>query len=202
MFAYTGDVCSGVRDSVKLTLLETLPKQNWEVNHILVNPASYFMALRKRCIPCSMAAVPWFPLWATTLSLAHRKCCEAGVNCSFSNPLLQLCIPLLQPKHHCAPHRSTLQNGVTDFYLGRHVVLAARSMDVRIRSNTLTTRGRVDPSEHWIIYLYCLLSRIRGHNQITSHFNSNFRKQMLENAIQSTHEYIHVCGLYHGKAEN
>lgn len=62
MFAYTGDVCSGVRDSVKLTLLETLPKQNWEVNHILVNPASYFMALRKRCIPCSMAAVPWFPL--------------------------------------------------------------------------------------------------------------------------------------------
>lgn len=86
IFAYTRDMCRSVHDSVKMTVLDTLPKQNWEVNHILVNPASYFIALRKHCIPCSTASMPWFPLWATVLSIAHRKCCEAGVNCSFSNP--------------------------------------------------------------------------------------------------------------------
>ena len=119
IFSYTGDACRSVHNLVKLTLLETLLKQNWEVNHILVNLASYFIALWKYCNPCSTASMPWFPLWATVLSIAHRKCYEASVNCSFSSPLLQLCMPLLQSKHHCAPHHSTLQNSVTDFYLGR-----------------------------------------------------------------------------------
>lgn len=119
VFAYTGDICRSVHDSVKLTPLDTLPKQNWEVNHILVNLASYFIALRKHCIPCSIASMPWFPLWVSVLSVAHRKYCEASVKCSFTKPLLQLCIPLLQSKHLCAPHHSTPQNGVTGFYLGR-----------------------------------------------------------------------------------
>lgn len=152
IFVNTRDVCRSVHDLVKLPVLETLPKQNWEVNHILVNPASFSIALWECCILCSTGSMLGLHCGQWCF-IAPRKCCGAGVNCSFSSSLLH-CIPLLQCKYQCAPHHSSPQNSVTEFYLGRTCCPASHILG-HIQSNSLTTRGRVDPLEQCIISIAC-----------------------------------------------
>lgn len=162
--------------------------QNWEVNPILVNLTSYFIAPWK-VHPLSTASVPGFPLWAVVL---HGSLEGLGVF-SFSSPLCEWYIPLVQSKHHCALHPSTALYGVTDFFHGR-----SQDPDPWMYVFSIL---------HWphlgelTLQRVSVASQIRDLNQIMSHFNSNF-KQMLECTTKPTQEYICVCGLVHGKAEN
>lgn len=149
-----------------LTPLGLHLKQNWEVNHILVNLASYFIALWK-LHPFPQHPCPGFH-YEQWCSIGHRKDWESGVNCSFSSPLCQRCIPLVQFRHHCAPHHSTAQYGVTDFFLGRsHCSGQIQIPGCTYSINTLTTFRRDDPPEQGII---SIASQIRDLNQIMSHF--------------------------------
>lgn len=94
-------------------------------------------------------------------------------------------------------HTTALCITVPQIFIMEEHVLTARSSDVHVQPSRLAICWRVDPPEHAVIFIVCCpkLGTI-----IKSFHISNFRKQMFENAMQSSEEYINVCGLYHGKA--
>lgn len=153
------------------------------------------IALWIHCIPCSMASIPWFPLWL--FFAICRKCCEAGLLLFFFSPAFfpaVFCTYAVQTSLCFTPQ---LYITVPQIFITEEHILPTRSSNVHIQPSRLAVCWRVDSPEQPITFIVCCpkLGII-----IKSFHISNFRKQMFENAVQSSEEYINVCGLYCGKA--